>query len=85
MWFLVHFKVAKCLDSVLLKTLGYNEAANEDIEVEFKNESKANIDKESGILRWSLNVSAKSEEKIKFSYKVKFPSDKPLYVDWVMK
>ena len=56
-------------------------STNEDIEVEFKNESKANIDKESGILRWSLNVSGKSEEKIKFGYKVKFPSDKPLYVD----
>lgn len=56
-------------------------STNEDIEVEFKNESKAELNKENGILLWKKNVIAKGKEKISFSYLVKHSSSKSLYVD----
>jgi hypothetical protein len=56
-------------------------STNEEIEVEYKNESNALYNKAIGSLKWTLSLMPKSEQKIKLNYKVKYPNSRSLLVE----
>ena len=49
---------------------------NEEIEVELKNKSAAEYNKETGILTWRFNLPAGEKATREFSYTVRYPKDK---------
>lgn len=49
---------------------------NEDIEVELKDKSGAELDKNTGIVKWKMEISPAEIVKKKFVYSVRYPKDK---------
>ncbi|WEK18951.1 MAG: DUF4139 domain-containing protein [Candidatus Pedobacter colombiensis] len=54
----------------------YPISTDKDMEVELLSSSGAEVDKETGILTWNLNMKPSSTQKIRISYSVKYPKDK---------
>mgnify|MGYP001208945461 CR=1 FL=1 len=53
--------------------------ANKDVDISDKEALESKIDKDSGIIRWDLNLKKSTEKTLKLSYSVKYP--KNLMVD----
>lgn len=51
-------------------------STNKEITVEDKNAPDAQVDKDSGIVSWNLQLEAGQEKKLQLSYSVKYPKDK---------
>lgn len=54
---------------------------NEEIEVTVENISGANLNKESGELKWKLNLEPNGKKDYEVKYKVKYPKEKSLIVE----
>jgi uncharacterized protein (TIGR02231 family) len=62
---------------ILLKDQ-YPLSTDKEIEIELLESSNAKVNKETGILTWSLKLNTGETEKIRISYKVKCPKDKTI-------
>ncbi len=56
----------------------YPVSTDKEIEVELHESSKASINKETGILTWELDLKPGESKKVRISYTVKYPKDKPI-------
>ncbi len=56
----------------------YPVSTDKEIEVELHESSKASINKETGILTWELDLKPGESKKVRISYTVKHPKDKPI-------
>lgn len=54
----------------------YPIATDKDMEIELINAGGASVNKETGVLTWSLNLKAGTTETIRISYSIKYPKDK---------
>ncbi|TKC60141.1 DUF4139 domain-containing protein [Pedobacter hiemivivus] len=54
----------------------YPISTDKDMEVELLSSNGAEVDKETGILTWNINMKPASSQKIRISYSVKYPKDK---------
>ena len=54
----------------------YPISTDKDMEVELLSSNGAEVDKETGMLTWNLNMKSASSQKIRISYSVKYPKDK---------
>ncbi len=50
-------------------------SANKDVDVSDKEAPESKIDKDSGIIRWDLNLKKSTEKTLKLSYSVKYPKN----------
>jgi hypothetical protein len=50
-------------------------SANKDVDVSYKEAPESKIDKDSGIIRWDLNLKKSTEKILKLSYSVKYPKN----------
>lgn len=53
-------------------------ALSNEIKVALINDGGANFDNDSGFLRWRINLGAKDQQKLTFTYSIKYDSDKNL-------
>ena len=51
---------------------------NDEIKVEVEEKGKASLNKQTGTLKWNLNLASGGERKLNFSYSIKYNKDKPL-------
>ena len=56
-------------------------STNKEIEVEDVKVSEARVDKETGIVTWTLTLAPGQEKKLGISYSVKYPKDRRLVLD----
>lgn len=54
----------------------YPISTDKDMEVELLSSNGAEVDKETGMLTWNLNMKPNSAQKIRISYSVKYPKDR---------
>ncbi len=54
----------------------YPVATDRDMEIELLESANADVNKETGVITWKLNVAPGETQKIRFSYSVKYPKDK---------
>ena len=54
----------------------YPLSTDKEIEVELLESSNAKVNKETGILTWNLKLQPNETNKIRISYRVKYPKDK---------
>lgn len=54
----------------------YPLSTDKDIEIELLEDSKARINKETGVLTWIVDLKANETQKFRISYRVKYPKDK---------
>jgi uncharacterized protein (TIGR02231 family) len=59
----------------------YPISTNKDIEVTRKDNGGAEVNNETGILTWKLNIKPSEDKKINFQYEVKYPKGSILYLD----
>jgi len=53
-------------------------ALSNEIKIALINDGGANFDKDSGFLRWRINLGAKDQQELTFTYSIKYDSDKNL-------
>ncbi len=63
-------------DAYLLLKDQYPISTDQEIEIELLESDKADINAETGILTWKLNLKPNETKKLRISYKVKYPKDK---------
>jgi len=56
----------------------YPLSTDKEIEVELLESSRANVDRETGILTWTMNLKPNETRKLRLGYRVKYPKDKTL-------
>ncbi len=56
-------------------------ATNSDIEVKQESSGGADLDKDTGILRWKMNLGKNESKKVNFKYSVKYPKRKEVVLD----
>ncbi|MFH0866406.1 MAG: DUF4139 domain-containing protein, partial [Bacteroidota bacterium] len=54
---------------------------DKDIEIEKGETSNATYDEIKGFLTWKLTIASAETKKLNFSYSVKFPKDKNVYIE----
>jgi len=59
----------------------YPVSKEKDIEVELADDGGANVEKETGALRWVITLDPGQVKKIKFMYKVKYPKERILAIE----
>ncbi|WP_417357733.1 DUF4139 domain-containing protein [Flavobacterium sp.] len=64
--------------SLMLKDQ-YPISTDKDIQVELLESDGAKINKETGVLTWELKLKPGESKKLRISYKVRYPKDKPIY------
>ncbi|WP_330442357.1 DUF4139 domain-containing protein [Flavobacterium sp. C4GT6] len=64
--------------SLMLKDQ-YPISTDKDIQVELLESDGAKINKETGVLTWGLKLKPGENKKLRISYKVRYPKDKPIY------
>lgn len=64
--------------SLMLKDQ-YPISTDKDIQVELLESDGAKINKETGVLTWELKLKPGESKKLRISYKVRYPKDKPVY------
>lgn len=64
--------------SLMLKDQ-YPISTDKDIQVELLENDGAKINKETGVLTWELKLKPGESKKLRISYKVRYPKDKPIY------
>ncbi|KGO83145.1 membrane protein [Flavobacterium beibuense F44-8] len=64
--------------SLMLKDQ-YPISTDKDIQVELLESDGAKINKETGVLTWELKLKLGESKKLRISYKVRYPKDKPVY------
>lgn len=63
-------------DAFILLKDQYPISTDKEIEIELLESDKADINTETGILTWKLNLKTNETKKLRVSYKVKYPKDK---------
>ncbi|MBK7872243.1 MAG: DUF4139 domain-containing protein [Saprospiraceae bacterium] len=59
----------------------YPIATNDEIEVSLESANGAEVDKETGILKWKLKIEPNQSEKLNFQYSVKLPKKKKVILE----